>query len=299
MFKPATFLLPLAVSFLLNADPVRADWSDDFALGTTYTGIQTVGHLGARKNFALPRTSGRWVLQVMDSATAPHGAPLGDLVFTELVEGKPSALLTVRASLRPTQGSWKDECPRSAPPGVLHHDRYPDVSTGTREKCLLIEAAPSSLNDLEKQALAKLLPDPAIFHPVRANFSMNSARHGYLRISVVALPTKANAGDKFNADFLAWAKLYANTLEDALSKDLEPEHIVRAIPIAVASPTRVAANNNAAGNTAASASPTASRASAEREEVMATLQRLKGLLDMGVINSEEYDRKKQELLKRL
>lgn len=298
MSKPLPFLFSLTVSLLLTTTPARADWDDDFTLGTTYTGIQTVGHLGARKNFALPRTSGRWVLQAMDSASSPQGAPLGDLVFTELVEGKPSALLSVRASLRPTQGSWKDECPRNAPAGVLHHDRYPEVSTGTREKCLLVEAVPASLNELEKKALAKLLPDTAGLHPVRANFSMNNSRYGYLRISVVALPTKANASDKFNADFVAWAKLYANSLEDALAKDLEPEHIVRAIPAAIAASARGAANT-AAGSAPLAASPTTSRASAERDEVMATLQRLKGLLDMGVINSEEYDRKKQELLKRL
>lgn len=294
-----SWLFSLALLTLTPA--VHAGWEDNFQAGRAYAGKIELGRVGSRKEVLLPASQGEWIFLSYRESTLviPHNrnttasvsTQIGELAFAERIGGRITTLLQVRASISPAiEGNWPYIC-RQAPESS-YRETYPRYSSTVREKCLAVETAPTTTLTEQQKALLQPLAVTAT-QPMRATASITSRRDGLLAITVTALSPTADEPER--KAFIDWARVYAEQLEDALSHSLDDNRKASAIPL-TALPAAASASAAPASATSSSAStPTAAR----HDDTLRLIERLKELRDNKVLTEEEFQQKKQELLKRL
>jgi len=286
----------LAFGFLLSVFSTAGS-ATDLNVGQSYDGLIELGSWGSRKQFILPETKGKWVLigeeetALQLSSTKSAGSvntKVGDYSWVELVNDAPRTLLQVRTTTKPAaDAAWPNVC-KSAPETVYKNEFFRGA---LKEKCLLVDAAPAAaLSNREKNLLAGHIKSGQTLRPLRAGMTIYNRYDGFLEITVSSLiPAEGSASDLQKA-LVDWSVNYAELLEDAIRHALE----FKAVPTVPSSDAPVFAKTKPLEPSGASAP-----ARSTDGDVFEKLEKLKSLRDKGIISDEEFNSKKQELLKRL
>jgi len=286
----------LAFGFFLSVFSTAGS-ATDLNIGQSYNGLIELGSLGSRKQFILPETKGKWVLvgeeesalQLRNAGLSPPvSSKMGDYLWVEVVNDAPRTLFQVRTTTKPAaNAAWPDVC-KTAPDNIYKNEFFRGA---LKEKCLLVDTTPAAaLSNREKTLLAGHLKTAQTLRPLRATLTIYNRYDGFLEIAVSSLMPAEGSHLELQKAMVEWSVNYAEILEDAIRHGLE----FKAIPLVPSMETPVFAKTQSIESVGASAPPRNPDG-----DVFEKLEKLKSLRDKGIISDEEFNSKKQELLKRL